>query len=166
MFGLFKKKNNDVSMLLDKVENIQRSMRRSGVFAPIKYMNDVFEKLDDPTLKLTRDQVESLEICLGEIEPRIHERYVDFIKYECEQILIRMDKSKILTEKDEVLGGIEQSIRIAEADLKFEKLKLEEIGRGGGSDMDELSVNRRIGELEAKIDSLRRDYEDRMREET
>ena len=164
MFGLFKKKNGELTKLLDSVENIQRAMRKNGVYAPIKYMNEVFEKLDDPTLKLSSDQAMSIQICLDEIGSRIDAKYTSVIKYECEQIFARMDRNKVYTAKDEELSAIELSRRIAEADLADEREQLAILESEGGADIDKQVKESKILELEEKAKKLREEYDAKVKE--
>ena len=165
MFGFLKKNNTAVSSLLDRIEDIQREMRRGGVYAPIKYTHEVFAKLDDPKLKLTADQVKSVSLYLDEIESHIDIAYADVIKYECEQIIIRADKSKIITDKDEDLKSLEHRRLVISADLDYKTRELADIERLGGSDMNEVRLRNEIEELQAKKEKILADYEAKMKEQ-
>jgi len=165
MLGFFKKNNTAVSSLLDRVEDIQREMRRSGVYAPIKYTHEVFAKLDDPKLKLTSDQERSISLYLDEIESHIDPLYTEVIKYECEQIVIRADKSKIITDKDEALKSLKHKTLVLSADLEYKKLELNELERAGGSEVDEIRLRGEIDELEEKKAKTIEEFEAKMKEQ-
>ena len=165
MFGLFKKDNGTLSKLLDRVEEIQREMRRCGVYACIKQTHEVFAKLDDPKLKLTRDQESSISIYLDEIVSHINPVYAEVIKYECEQIIVRADKSKIITDKDEDLKALKHRSLVIAADLEYKKLALADLENLGGSEVDEISLRGEIEELEAKKEKIVREYEEKMKEQ-
>ena len=165
MLGFLKKNNSVVSKLLDRVEDIQREMRRRGVYAPLKFTHDVFAKLDDPKLKLTADQESSISLYLDEIESHIDLVYADVIKYECEQIIIRADKSKIITDKDEDLKSLKHRTLVISADLEYKKLELADLERLGGSEVDEIRLKGEIEELEEKKEKTVREFEEKMKEQ-
>ena len=164
MFGLFKKDNGTLSRFLDRVEQIQREMRRCGVYACIKHTHEVFAKLDDPKLKLTPDQESSISIYLDEIESHIDPIYADVIKYECEEIIFRADKSKIITDKDEDLKALKHRSLVVAADLEYKKLALKNLLDFGGSEVDEIGLRGEIEELLAKREKIVREYEEKMKE--
>ncbi len=153
---LKKKKKGKIPEFLDQIETIEDSMRASGVYAAVPYLEAVFDKLDDDeSFKLTETQQESIQLYLDDIGAHVSNYYLELIKYECDEIILRATVGAQLSDEEENAKNLEYQYKVCTAEIERAEAELQSYEL---SDIDRIKLENELAELRERNEAILKEY--------